>query len=482
MRLKALGRDVLAYAGADLLFRSLQFVILPVYAHNLSVSDFGLLALLQTSTVLLGMLLNLGVNNSVQRFYYDREIPVYSRASVVSSGLSQLIVSLAAGVCVLFALAYSYRVDLKAHYDLPWVLISLGLLTIVPEQIAQYTLDAVRLQFKPLRFVVIAMIKNALGVVLGVWFLLNYHMGVLGIVLGTLLAALVAVPVGLVMIRANLTVHIDFAVAGRIFRFGFPYVLAGAAYWIFGSIDRWMLLEFSDLTQVGLFSVAFKFASILTFVIAAFGQAWSPFAYKLSADVDDYRRFFSQILSSWFFLLVLLALGLSLFAREALMLLTPREYWGAAPILAIGSCGVALQGTTLVTGMGISLEKRTMLLSAAAWIAAITNVLSNLVLIPLLGGVGAAISTLASYAVLTGALLYWSQKLHPIPLEREKLAYCCLLLTAAVALTAVPIGQFSAGALALKLGISALAVAGAFWTGILSPGLYSEIRRRIPIS
>jgi O-antigen/teichoic acid export membrane protein len=423
------------------------------------------------------MLLNLGVNNSVQRFYFDSEMASGNRPAIVSTGLLQLMVSVVLGVAVVFALAHHWREAIEASYGVPWLLICLALLTIVPDQIAQYTLDAVRLQFAPLRFLAISVIKNAAGIVLGVWFLIHDDMGLAGIMLGMLIAAAIAAPVGLWAIRPNLTFAIDPGITGRIFHFGFPYVLAGAAYWVFGSMDRWMLAEYSNLEQVGLFSIAFKFAAALGLVISAFGQAWSPFAYKASAEDPGYRRFFAQILTGWFFVLALLAFGLSILSREIVEFITPPAYWSAAPMLAVGVCGVALYGTTLITSMGVSLEKKTMLLSAAAWAAAAVNVTLNFILIPLLGGMGAAFSTLASYAVLTGAMLYWSQKLHPLPLEWRKLGYSALMLLAAMLIAAYWNEPTRAVAIPVKLALCCVVIAGAFWTGVLSPDVYHNLKR-----
>ena len=290
MAFSRLGRDVAVYGGTDLLFRLAQFVALPVYAYHLSVADFGILALLTVSATLLGMVVNLGVSNSVQRFYFDSDTPERDRPLLVSSGLAQLLL---VGILVvgtaLFVLQ-GLNDDIDRAYGIAWPLVLMALLTVLPDQIAQYSLDALRVQFEPLKFCVVALVKNLLGVLLGLWFLLAWDMGVGGLLLGPLLAAVAAAPLGLVMIRRDLVARVDPAMVRRVFRFGYPYVLVGAAYWVFGSMDRWMLIELADVEQVGLFSIAFKFATVLTFLITAFGQAWSPIAYKMSSEEPRYRE------------------------------------------------------------------------------------------------------------------------------------------------------------------------------------------------
>ena len=476
MPLARLGKDALVYGGADLLFRLAQFLALPIYTFYLSVADFGILALLTVSAALLGMLLNLGVNNAIQRFYFGAEIEEAERPLLVSSGLAQLLASGLLTVGATLLVAYALRDEIGSAYGIAWPLVLIALLTVLPDQIAQYALDTVRLHFSPGKFVLVALVKNLLGVLIGLWFLLAWDMGVKGLLLGPLIAALAAAPLGLLMIRRDLVLRVNRQMVRKVFHFGYPFMFAAAAYWVFGSMDRWLLIELSDLEQVGLFSVAVKFATAITFLIIAFAQAWSPIAYRMSAEEPRYREYIARIFSIWLFGLAFVGLALGLFAPELLHLLTPPQYWAAAPILAIVSAGTVLYGTTLVTALGITLEKRTILLTTSAWTAALVNLLLNLALIPLLGGIGSAIATFLSYAVLTGSYLVWSQRLHPLPLEWRKLAFGCLVvgLTFAAAF-APPPGEGVAG-IALKFAFLLAVLLAAVPAGLINRSLYRQLK------
>lgn len=475
--LKRFAKDVVIYGGVDFLFRLAQFAAVPVYAHLLSVADFGLLALLTVTASLIGMFLNLGVSNAIQRFYFDPEVPEGERPALVSTGLAQLIASGVAVTAAVLLAASFYRDQIFAAYGISWALLAIALLTPLPDQLAQYTLDAVRLQFAPWKFCVIALVKNLSGVLIGLWLMIRWEMGVAGLLLGTLIAAAAAIPIGLMMIRRDLTFRFRRRLAGLVFRYGYPFVFAGAAYWVFGSMDRWMLIEFADAEEVGLFSMGFKIASVVTFLIYAFSQAWSPFAFKTYGENPAYREIYTRILSGWFFLLALAGLGIALFGREVLMLLTPPAYWPSAPIVGICAAGLALFGTTHITAVGLSLERKTMLLTYAAWLAAIANVLLNLVLIPRWGALGAAASTLLSYFLLTSCLLYWSQRLHPLPLEKAKLGFSVLVVALSFA-AAVSASRFEvslAGA-AVKAALVLAVLGGAILVGIVDRDLYRRVR------
>jgi O-antigen/teichoic acid export membrane protein len=174
----------------------------------------------------------------------------------------------------------------------------------------------------------------------------------------------------------------------------------------------------------------------------------------------------------------MVGLGIALFAPEGLILLTPPEYWGAAPVLPALAVGLVLFGTTQITGLGISLKRRTAFLTYGAWMAAATNFTLNLILTPRYGALGAALASLASYAVLTSSFLFWSQRLHPIPLEKGRLLYSLALLLVALACTRLDLAAPTVTVAALKAGVLLLAFGGAFAVGILDRGLLNFVRTK----
>lgn len=474
--LKALGKDVAIYGAGEFAFKFIAFAVFPIYAHVFSVAEFGLWGLLTVSASLLGYIVNLGVNQAVQRYYFDLDHS--DTARIVSTGVAQLLLS---GVVIVGAVMLAARfaggpIERAAGIDPPLLLLALA--TVIPDQLLQLCLDVLRLHFTPLRFLTVAFAKNMFGTAFALWFVLGLGGGLHGLFLGLLLGSLAALPVGLWLIRRELSWRIDRGLARALLAFGFPLTLTSIAHWIYTSMDRWMLAAMSTPDELGLYSVAAKYATIVTFVIAAFGQAWIPFAIRLSRDDAAHAAFFGRVLPLWFFGLALVALGLGLFADEALMLLTPRPFWPAAAILPMLAAGLALFGTTLVTSLGITISRRTVYSTYATVLAAIANVLLNLVLIPRFGAIGTAAATLLSFGLLTGALLWWTQRLHPMLVERGKLAYCGALTLLVPAVPLFHLGAFATGATAIKLALLMAAVTGAFAVGIFDSSLFSQFRRK----
>lgn len=429
--LRGLLRDSAIYGASDVAFRLVAFAIFPVYAHALTVEQFGMLELLTVSVALISIVGNHGLNNSLSRFYWDPAVPDRQRPLLVSTGLALIIACTAIMTLVAFTIAIAARSHMETRYEIAWPLIVVGLLAITPAQTLGYLQDVLRLQFAPVKFTVVLAVRNLLAVAVSVILLLAFELGIYGILLGMLIGPLVALPVGAVFARKDLTARVNARYAGQMMSFGHAFIYAGLAYWAIGSLDRWMLVEYSDIANVGWYSIAFKIASVIGFLATAFGQAWIPVAMRVYGTHASPGTVFGEVLSAWCYVLALAAAAVSLFARELLALLTPAQYWQAALPAAVCASAAAVYGTTQVTALGIAFAKRTSLLVVASSATAVVNVALNVMLIPNHGALGAAIASFVSYAALTSLYLYLGQQLYPFRLETFKLLFSAVIIVSA---------------------------------------------------
>lgn len=418
-----LGKDVVIYGIPDFVFKLVGFLTFPIYTRVFSVSEYGLIALILVSIGLMGMFVNVGVNNAVQRHYWEPGIQRNEQQEIVSSGLFLLFCSSVLwGVILTIVLSYSSH-WIEQSYGIRWEVIILALATLFVDQLLSYSVDTIRLHFKPKYFLVVSFVKNLVGMALGLLLVVGFQLGMYGYFAGPLIASSIAVFLALWFIRKDLVFKVELLQVKKLLLFGFPFIFVGLAYWIFGSMDRWMLLRLSTVQEVGLYSVAYKFATVIVFLNTAFGRAWSPYANKTRSTSVDYQRIFGKIFAAWFFSLASVGFLVSLFSNELLQLITPKEYWPAASVLPFVVAGVVLFGTTQISVIGISIEKKTKYLTYGAWVAAIANLILNWIFIPQYGALGAAISTLLSYLLLTLYFLYWTQRLHPIVLEKTSMLW-----------------------------------------------------------
>lgn len=107
---KQLLRDTALYGFSDFLFKILAFFTFPIFAHLLSVNDYGVMSFAGVIAGFVGMFLNLGLNNAVQRFYFDNNFEESDRPSLVSTGYIVMAVWSTALTLICILLAYLFKI------------------------------------------------------------------------------------------------------------------------------------------------------------------------------------------------------------------------------------------------------------------------------------------------------------------------------------------------------------------------------------
>lgn len=429
MVFRKLVKDSAIYGGIDFLSKLIVFFAFPAIAAALSPSEFGTLELVTTITTLLGLVMNCGLNNATQRFYWDKDTVIEQRPVVVSSGLAvQIVFGLITLVVGLFAVPLIYPITQQYQTPLTWVALVAALFLTVFSQWNQFAMDVLRQQFAPWRFMFISLVSRAGSALMAIVAVVLLNLGIDGLLFTQALVVSTAVPLAFYLIGRDLSPHIDRRWMSKLLTFGYPFIFVGSAHWLLGSMDRWMLASMSTTEEVGIYSVAFRFATIVLFVSAAFGQAWSPVAIKICTEYPNtYREIYSQVLLFLIYIMLTVGGGLALFSGEIIGLIMPKEYLASSLPIGILCFGIVLQTTQQVTAIGISLEKKTFLFARLTWLTVLINFGLNWILIPRYDSVGASWATTISYTALTGSYFYCTQRLHPLPIAWKKLLFLLTL-------------------------------------------------------
>jgi len=163
-----------------------------------------------------------------------------------------------------------------------------------------------------------------------------------------------------------------------------------------------------------------------------------------------------------------LVVGLWLLAEYLLRFFAAPEFFGAYEVVGLIAAGVTLYSLYMVMVVILGRTGRTEYNLPAAIAALVSNVALNLILVPPLGIVGAGLSLVASYLVVT-ALMYWfTQRLFPVPYEWGRLARVLFAAAALVGLgeLVMPAAGFGGfvGRLALAVLYPAVLLVSGFFT------------------
>lgn len=199
--------------------------------------------------------------------------------------------------------------------------------------------------------------------------------------------------------------------------------------------NRLMLSAYGDGDSAGIYSMAFTFGAILEDIALSFNLSWIP-TYFEHLNAGRYEQAQNQG-RGYADTVTLLTLGFLLTSPEIYRLLVAPAYWAGLPLLALITGSVYLRFWCFFPMNYAIYQKKTGWTLPASLLAFAVNIGSNALLIPRLGGVGAAISTVAAYAAMLIALWGCAGFGFPLPHKTGGMAWGMSAVTACAALSLV---------------------------------------------
>jgi len=421
--IKDIFKDSLFYGGAPFFSKLIGILLVPIYTRLFSVSEYGIIGLIAGVVGFIGIFMQAGSNNAVQRFYFDAD-GEDNKNRVLYAGL---LITLGVSILVyLLSISFFYFIeDIVTTYS---VTLSVLIVAITVQFVAQYSTylkEVMRVVFDPIRYSMIEIFPVLLSALITIFLLMYWEVSLLMFYTGAVVGGVLGVILAIILVRRVFSfigeqrladLH-DSKLTSEMFSFAYPFIFVGLSYWVFLTSDRFLLLWFLGKDEVGYYFIGTQVASALLMVTAAFGAAWSPYAMKILSEREDHKAIFSKVATMWMMVLTFVTVSVMLFSKEILLLLSTDQYTEAADVIPILLFSNFLLGTTQFTALGISISKKTSILSRYSWIVAVVNVVLNLILIPLIGLMGAAIATALCNLLLTTMYNYKSQSEYPISYE-----------------------------------------------------------------
>ncbi len=171
----------------------------------------------------------------------------------------------------------------------------------------------------------------------------------------------------------------------------------------FSSIDLLMLGAMSNAEQVGLYSAAYRLLNQVLLTYYLFTNVLYPRLARQRIE-DRVRMLRPRLLLPLFGAGVVLAIGLAMVRRELLTIFFGHQFLAAAALLLVLSWCLPLDFLTSYLNSAYiawGMEKRLLLCTA---VAAVSNILLNLIWIPAYGAKAAAVNTVISYVIFLASL------------------------------------------------------------------------------
>lgn len=418
--LKTALKSTVIYSIGNLSTKILGLILIPLYTDRLTISEYGILGMLEVTAQIFTAVFGMSLFNAFFRWYWDRDYEGKQKSMYFTILVFVLTLALLLNI-IFWPLHGSFSNLLLGSTDYSY-LIMLILLVSMLDAPALVTNTLVRLKEKPVFYTALHIAKILTNLVFTVYFIVYRGKKVEGIYEAQLIGNAVYYLVASRFILKNVEFRFERVMLKGMLKFSYPLLFTSLAGIILTISDRYVLRFISDLAYVGIYSLGFKIANTLrVFVITSVNLAVQPMIYKM-IDQPDNKRFYSKIMTYFSFGLMLCALGLSLFGREIIKFLakTNPDYWEAFTIVPVISLAVFFSMLRDVSLTGINISKKTVVNARSIIFVAAVNIGLNILLIPPLGYMGAAIATLISQMLYFLFIYYFAQKYYPIKYEITK--------------------------------------------------------------
>ncbi|MBQ9784046.1 MAG: oligosaccharide flippase family protein [Clostridia bacterium] len=427
-RLKKLVSNTFVIGVGTFASKLLVFLLMPFYTAWLSTSDFGAAELITSVANFLIPVACVGLSTGIFRFAAERES---DREAVFSSSLALLCISLAA------FLALSPLLLLIEYVRRYVWLIVLYVICADLQAICAHYLRAI--DRTPL-FAAQGVLNTLLTVGCNVLFLYAFRMGLTGYVLSVVVGNVLTT--AFIFVKARLwrmikPVKVDRTMMKALLRFSLPLIPTTLCWLITDLSDRTMVTAICGASANGIYSAAYKIPTLVTLVASIFLQAWQFSAIAEEGDETERKSFYSSVFGGYLSLVMIGAAGLILLSRWLTGILLADSYLAAWQYMPTLLCAAALEAIVSFLASVYLVKKKSMHSFLTALVGAVSNILLNLCLIPWMGPLGAAIATLASYALVMIARLWDTQRLLRFRLYLPRLIVGVVLLFALCAVMTV---------------------------------------------
>ena len=411
-REKNLLKNTAIFMVGNFASRFLGFLLLPLYTHYLSTSDFGYYDIVITTVSIIIPIITLQINDAMYRYLLDTENEDEA-GRIITSSFTVTIAGLAA-CCILFAVLMSFM-HIPFSYPILIYLITL-VLSGLWQQIARGLKKNVVYSISGVLFTAVTLVSNIVLIIF------------MDMKLEALFYSNIAASVSAVA-YIELNIHVlkrlnwsgkKHGLIRKLAAYSAPLLPNALNWWIMSTCNRYIINYHIGTDANGIFAVSTKFPSLLMAFNSVFYLAWQESAiqeYESKDKNEFYTRMFNFYMKFQFCtMLVLLPV-----TRWGMMLMVDKAFidaWRYVPFLYAGTVFMAFS-TFYGTGYLSSKDTRGAFTTSIAGAGA--NVLLNLVLTPIMGIQAASLSNMLAFAGMWVLRIFQTRKYFSIRVDLRSL-------------------------------------------------------------
>ena len=373
------------------LLKSIAYISVPIFTRILDQSDYGYISTYTTYISLIGIIVGFGLNTATvnARIDFEGRFDDYN-GSILRASLVVFIVELFIAQLTFRCIENILHIN-RLHLNLVFIIAYSEFVINT-----YYKINTVDYQFKKnlkvsltnalislvLAIVLIKLMKNSITAKL-------IGQGLFAFVIAIVLFARIAI------VKCKRFTLSDIKYASVI---AIPNVFHQVSQVIMGQSDRMIILGISGAAASAKYSVVYNFGLILQVIWNAINEVWVPWLYRRLHEKQ--HETIIKISRIYLYIFTLATVLMMLIAPDLLIVIAPRSYQDAKPIIEpiiLATYFVFMY--SFFANIEI-FHRKNRFMAIFTMVAAVVNIIGNLVFIPVYGYGAAAYTTLFSYFLL----------------------------------------------------------------------------------
>lgn len=452
-------KDSAIYSISNFIQKGMAIFLVPIFTRIFSPSDYGIIDIVSIITTLVLIIITLQVTQAIARFYPDTPDPDEKRKMASTTLWFTLIVFTAfLLVAAAFTGPLSGWVFGVPGHEYAFVV---ALISIFTAGLFNFLQNQLRWQLLSKQFSIVAIVTTTLTILLKILFIVVLRLGIVGVFYALIGGNVVGGVMSYCYVRHNYKFIFDWRTLKMLLNYSMPLVISSVGVYLAVYFDRIAIKEMLSLHEVGLYGIGFRVASAATLFTAGITGALTPLIFTHYREPDTPARI-ARLFRYFVAGALVVLLGLSIYAREIVILFTTRAYYGGyvvVPFLVLSDLLYVLY----IFAPGLNIAKKTRQITMVNVFSALLNLGLNLLLIYVMGIMGAALATAISAGIHFLLFVLLGNRHYLIPYEWKRTAIA-LLVAAPFAIVGVMIPGTAFWVYLVKAG---LIIAGSLAVGLL---------------
>lgn len=379
-------KNTAIFTLGNLATKVISFFLVPLYTNVLTTHEYGVVDLVTTVAMVAIPVLTLNISESVMRFNLDQGA---NQDRITKIGMTILLGTIVIGLLLIPGC------NLFSEFSGLGVFVYFYCITSAASQIFLANLRGKELL---VQYSVGNVLHTLLIAVFNIVFLLGFKWGIKGYLLAYILANAMIAFYALVAGKGYKAVRarIEKKKLKEMLRYSIALIPNSFMWWIMNSSDHLMVAGMIGVAANGIYVISYKLPNLISTLIGIFNQAWGYSAIK-EKNARDAEEYSNSVFRSLIAITMIVGVGMMTFIKPFLKFYVSEDFfvaWKCTPFLIVG-CVFMTFGTFMGTSYTVYKDSKGFVFSGM--FGAALNIFLNLILIPRIGTVGAALATCASY-------------------------------------------------------------------------------------